>query len=149
MNTLSLGRFCGKGPVFSILFLLVLVTSLWGSEPLVFEDEAQAERFRLLTVELRCLVCQNQTLADSDAPLANDLRLEIFKMLQAGQSDEEIKTFLVDRYGDFVLYRPPLDGNTLFLWFMPGLLLVAGGLLLVNRIRKQASLEGPEGDRDG
>ena len=88
-------------------------------EPLVFSSTEQEARFKDLTLELRCLVCQNQNLADSDAPLAQDLRKEIFDMLQAGEGDEEIKTFMVERYGDFVLYRPRLTPATVFLWFSP------------------------------
>lgn len=107
------------------------------SEPLVFESAEQEARFNELTAELRCLVCQNQTLADSDAELAADLRQEIFGMMQAGRSDAEIKTFLVDRYGDFVLYRPPVQTNTLALWLMPFLLLFIGGLVVVFAVRKR------------
>lgn len=93
-------------------------------EPLVFADLEQEMRFNQLTLELRCLVCQNQNLADSDAPLAQDLRKEIYDMLQAGKNDDEIKSFMVERYGDFVLYRPPVQGNTLALWAMPGAILL-------------------------
>jgi cytochrome c-type biogenesis protein CcmH len=106
-------------------------------EPLVFASTEQEARFKHLTVELRCLVCQNQNLADSDAPLAQDLRKEIFDMLQAGKGDEEIKTFMVDRYGDFVLYRPPVQGNTLLLWVMPALFLFVGAIAVVVAVRKR------------
>jgi len=124
-------------------FLWVLAAPLLAQEPLVFEDAAQEERYNQLTLELRCLVCQNQNLADSDAPLAQDLRKEIHEMMVGGQSDEQIKTFLVDRYGDFVLYRPPMQGNTLALWVMPILLLVGGAVVVFftvrNRNRKLAA----------
>jgi cytochrome c-type biogenesis protein CcmH len=106
-------------------------------EPLVFSSTEQEERFKDLTLELRCLVCQNQNLADSDAPLAQDLRKEIFDMLQAGQGDEEIKTFMVERYGDFVLYRPPVQGNTLALWAMPVLFLFVGAIAVFVAVRKR------------
>lgn len=106
-------------------------------EPLVFTSVEQEERFKDLTLELRCLVCQNQNLADSDAPLAQDLRREIFDMLQAGQGDEEIKTFMVERYGDFVLYRPPVQGNTLALWAMPVLFLLVGAVAVFVAVRKR------------
>ncbi|HET6593562.1 MAG TPA: cytochrome c-type biogenesis protein, partial [Xanthomonadales bacterium] len=96
---------------FSLL-LLFLAAPLSAQEPLVFEDAAQEARYNDLTLELRCLVCQNQNLADSDAPLAQDLRREIYGMMMAGQTDEQIKSFMVDRYGDFVLYRPPVQANT-------------------------------------
>jgi cytochrome c-type biogenesis protein CcmH len=106
-------------------------------EPLVFSSTEQEERFKDLTLELRCLVCQNQNLADSDAPLAQDLRKEIFDMLQAGEGDEEIKTFMVERYGDFVLYRPPVQGNTLALWAMPVLFLFVGAIAVFVAVRKR------------
>jgi len=106
-------------------------------EPLVFTSTEQEDRFKQLTVELRCLVCQNQNLADSDAPLAQDLRKEIHDMLVAGKGDEEIKSFMVDRYGDFVLYRPPVQGNTLALWAMPALFLFVGGIAVIVAVRKR------------
>ena len=131
-----------KKLVQSILVMLtvLLVGTTLAKEPLVFKDDAQEARYNQLALELRCLVCQNQNLADSDAPLAQDLRKEMFDMLQAGQSNDEIKSFLVDRYGDFVLYRPPLKGNTMALWLMPGILFVGGGLVLVFIVRKRARL---------
>ena len=97
-------------------------------------------RFNQLTLELRCLVCQNQNLADSDAPLAQDLRKEIYDMLQAGKNDEEIKSFMVERYGDFVLYRPPVQGNTLALWVMPGVILLIGAIGVFVVIRRRNRL---------
>ena len=126
-----------------ILFLCVCLLTVgvtWAKEPLVFKDAAQEARFATLTQELRCLVCQNQSLADSDAPLAQDLRKEIHQMLQSGSSNEQIKTFLVDRYGDFVLYRPPVQGNTFVLWLMPLGLLVFGGLTVALVIRRHNRL---------
>lgn len=106
-------------------------------EPLVFDSPEQEERFNELTAELRCLVCQNQSLADSDAVLAQDLRNEVFVMLQQGNSNEEIKRFLVDRYGDFVLYRPPVRKDTLLLWLSPLLLLTAGGVIMAFTISRR------------
>jgi cytochrome c-type biogenesis protein CcmH len=103
--------------------------------PLNFATAEQEQRFQDLTEELRCLVCQNQTLADSDAPLAQDLRQEIHDMLMDGQSDDEIRTFLVERYGDFVLYRPAMKGNTLLLWLAPVLLLLLGGAVVARAVR--------------
>jgi cytochrome c-type biogenesis protein CcmH len=82
-------------------------------------------------------VCQNQNLADSDAPLAHSLREEIYEMMMAGQDNEQIKTFLVDRYGDFVLYRPEMQGNTLLLWLAPGILLVLGAIALFFTVRSR------------
>ncbi len=91
--------------------------------------QAERERFHALAEELRCLVCQNQTLADSDAALAADLRREVEELMLAGRSDDDIKAHLVERYGDFVLYRPPLQRNTWLLWAGPFGLLVVGGLV--------------------
>jgi cytochrome c-type biogenesis protein CcmH len=92
-------------------------------------DAALDARLKRLELTLRCLVCQNQTLADSDAPLAADLRREIREIAQAGKSDDEIRTFLTSRYGDFVLYDPPVQRNTFVLWFGPFALLVAGAAI--------------------
>ncbi|QLF94553.1 cytochrome c-type biogenesis protein CcmH [Pseudomonas sp. ABC1] len=104
-----------------------------------FRDEAERARYRILVEELRCPKCQNQNIADSNAPIAMDLRQEIFRMLEEGKSNEEIVDFLVARYGDFVLYRPPLNDKTLLLWYGPGILLLGGfavlAVILVRRRR--------------
>ncbi len=109
-------------------------------EPMVFESQLQEDRFKQLTQELRCLVCQNQNLADSDAQLAHDLRAEVHEMLIAGNSDDEIKQFMVERYGDFVLYRPPVQQNTYLLWLAPMVLLFIGALILRANIKKRSAL---------
>jgi cytochrome c-type biogenesis protein CcmH len=114
--------------------------------PLEFENAQQEQRFQQLTEELRCVVCQNQTLADSDAPLAHDLRAEIHEMMLQGQSDDQIRTFLVDRYGDFVLYRPAVKGNTLLLWLAPAILLLLGALVVFFAVRRHRLL--PEESTD-
>jgi cytochrome c-type biogenesis protein CcmH len=93
------------------------------------QETASPERLKRLSEELRCLVCQNQTLADSNADLAVDLKRQIETLLAQGQSDNQIRDYLVARYGDFVLYRPPLQGNTLLLWIGPFAMLAGGGLL--------------------
>ena len=130
----------------TLLFVLLLAAgaAALAQEPLVFDDAAQEERYNALTLELRCTVCQNQSLADSDAPLAQDLRAEIYEMMMAGRSDDEIKTFMIERYGDFVLYRPPMQGNTIALWALPIVLLFFGALVVFftvrNRNRKLAAL---------
>ncbi len=96
-------------------------------------------RFQHLIKEIRCLVCQNQSLADSHAELAQDLRQEIYEMMKAGKSDREIIAFLVNRYGDFVLYRPPVKPTTYLLWYGPAILAVAGlGLLFILIWRRRA-----------
>lgn len=101
-----------------------------------FDDPAQFDRYRMLTEELRCPKCQNQNIADSNAPIAGDLRAEVYQMLQAGQSDEQIVDFMLARYGDFVLYKPRLSAGTLLLWFGPLLFLMAGGVTLFVMIRR-------------
>ncbi|MGE0312660.1 MAG: cytochrome c-type biogenesis protein CcmH [Lautropia sp.] len=93
------------------------------------DDLVSSDRFRHLASELRCLVCQNQTLADSNAPLAMDLRIEVTRLMREGKSDSQIKRFLVDRYGEFVLYRPSLSGRNAVLWFGPFALLAIGALV--------------------
>ena len=121
----------------TVLFALLLAAgaAALAQEPLVFDDAAQEERYNALTMELRCTVCQNQSLADSDAPLAQDLRAEIYDMMMAGRSDEQIKTFMIERYGDFVLYRPPVQGNTLALWVIPVALLFLGAVAVFFVVR--------------
>ncbi|MFN0184446.1 MAG: cytochrome c-type biogenesis protein [Aquabacterium sp.] len=105
----------------------MLLALLAAASALADSGTAETDRLHALAAELRCLVCQNESLADSHAPLALDLKREIRAQMSAGRSDDEIRTFLVQRYGDFVTYRPPLDGRTLLLWAAP-LLLLAGGL---------------------
>ena len=98
-----------------------------------FRDDAERARYAELTKELRCPKCQNQDIADSNAPIAADLRKEIFRMLGEGQSNQQIIDFMVDRYGDFVRYKPALSAKTWLLWFGPAGLL-AGGLLVIGVI---------------
>jgi len=107
-------------------------------DPMPFRDAGEERRFAALLAELRCMVCQNQSLADSDAGLARDLRNEVFELMRDGKSDTEIREFLVSRYGDFVLYRPPVKGATLALWFGPVLVLTAGGFVLITTLRRRA-----------
>lgn len=103
-------------------------------------DPAFEARFKKLSSELRCLVCQNETLADSRADLAIDLRNEILQQMKAGKTDQEIIAFLTARYGDFVLYRPPLKPTTYLLWFGPFALLILGFLFLYRYLRERAGL---------
>ena len=106
-------------------------------EAFKFETKAEEQHFRELIEELRCLVCQNQSLADSDAELAHDLRAEVYEMIQAGKSDDEIVDFLVTRYGDFVLYNPPVKPANYLIWFGPFVLLLVAAFLLLRAIRRQ------------
>ena len=108
-------------------------------QPLEFRNAAEEQRFHALTVELRCVMCQNQSLADSDAPIAHDLRREVFNLMREGRSDAEIKTFLVERYGEFVLYRPRFGGGTLLLWLGPVVVLLGGIAVVAVVVRRRAS----------
>ena len=116
--------------------------------PPVFRDGFEEARFRQLTHELRCVMCQNQSLADSNAQIAHDLRREVLQLMNAGQSDAQIKTYLVSRYGEFVLYRPQVERSTWPLWFGPLLLLVVGMLIVVRVVRRR-SASGPPPTDDG
>ncbi len=103
------------------------------------EDAAFERRVQKVSEELRCLVCQNQTIADSNADLAVDLKNQVRERLKQGASEKEVIAFMTERYGDFVLYRPPVKGTTLLLWFGPGLLLVGGLIALFMRLRRRAA----------
>ncbi|MDR2012623.1 MAG: cytochrome c-type biogenesis protein CcmH [Rhodanobacter sp.] len=108
-------------------------------DPLPFKDRAQELRFQELTKQLRCLVCQNESLNDSSAPLAADLRRDVFAQMQAGKSDADIKQWLTARYSDFVLYDPPLRGGTWLLWFGPFLVLLVSAMAAVVIVRRRAA----------
>lgn len=116
----------------SLSFLLVLVCSLFaaqlsaGTEVYAFDNDQQRERFQRFTHELRCPKCQSQTLAGSDSMISQDLKRELHRLIREGKSDREVVDFMVSRYGDFVLYRPPLQSNTYLLWFGPALLMFIG-----------------------
>ncbi|MES2219153.1 MAG: cytochrome c-type biogenesis protein [Pseudomonadota bacterium] len=123
------------------LFMLwVILWSSWNvyaaQDVYQFATSEQSQRFEQLTSQLRCLVCQNQTLAESNAPLANDLRKQIFEKISHGQTDIEILDYLVTRYGNFILYNPPLNSETWLLWFAPALLLLGGLFYLLYYLRK-------------
>lgn len=103
----------------------------------VLADPALEARARALSAELRCMVCQNQSIDDSDAPLARDLRVLLRERLSAGDSDEQVIDFLVARYGDFILLRPPVAWNTILLWAVPPAVLVIGGLVALPLFRRR------------
>lgn len=125
--------------IWVVLILLSLSGPAWASEAKPLADDPVAEaRLKHLAVELRCLVCQNQTLADSNAPLAEDLRREVREMIAKNMSDQEIIEFLTARYGDFVLYRPPLKATTTLLWVGPFVLLLVGATALIITLRRRA-----------
>jgi cytochrome c-type biogenesis protein CcmH len=104
-----------------------------------FEDPEMQARYEKISSEVRCLVCQNQTIKDSNAFLAGDLRREIRRLLTEGKSDAEVYDFLVTRYGEFVLYRPRMRGKTLVLWIAPFLLIAVGGIVAVKVVRGRMS----------
>lgn len=112
--------------------------------PLQFRNAAEAQRFHDLVVELRCVMCQNQSLADSNAKIAGDLRGEILQLMRHGQSDAQIEQFLVARYGEFVLYKPRVEGRTWLLWFGPALMLLAGGALVAGIVRRRSRAAVPD-----
>jgi cytochrome c-type biogenesis protein CcmH len=127
-------------PRLVALLLLLFAASVAAKEaPPAAADPVLEKRVMALAEELRCLVCQNQTLADSNAPLAEDLRNQLREKMREGKSDAEVVDFLVERYGDFVLYRPPLKPTTLLLWFGPLLLLAAGFVVLLRRVLRRRS----------
>jgi cytochrome c-type biogenesis protein CcmH len=126
-----------------LLFGLIFCLSAQGMEIRQFDDADKQQRYESLIKELRCLVCQNQSLADSDADLAKDLRDEVYNIIQSGKNEQEAVQFLVDRYGDFVLYRPPLKTTTSLLWLGPLVLLLVGAAFLLRQ-SKRRSLEQNE-----
>ena len=114
-----------------------------------FDDPVLQHRYEAINRELRCLVCQNQTIADSNATLAQDLRREVREMIAAGNTDAEIREFMIERYGDFVLYRPRMTAQNFLLWAAPALLLLVGAVVVVRVVRRKAQEsqlepEGPE-----
>lgn len=134
-----------KSWISAVALSLALVASSQAAiDTYEFASEAERQRYRSLVEELRCPKCQNQNIADSDAPIAMDLREQIFRMLEEGQSNEQIVEFLVSRYGDFVLYKPPVTARTLLLWYGPAVLLGAGfvllGVIVLRRRGKSATL---------
>ncbi len=119
------------------LFFILCSTPLMAIEVYDFQTKEQETLYQELTKELRCLVCQNQNLADSDAGLAKDLKDQVAEFVIAGQDAQTIKQYMVERYGDFVTYDPPLNASTLFLWFSPLLVFLIGGIVLFINIRKK------------
>jgi cytochrome c-type biogenesis protein CcmH len=136
-------------------FILVLLTFaflqtsnavLAGEAKPLAEDPVLEARLKAMSHELRCLVCQNQTLSDSSAPLAEDLRREIRAQMREGKTDQEVIDYLVARYGDFVRYRPPVNNSTALLWFGPFLILIIGGFVLYRVLKKHAGVDEIKGE---
>ena len=122
-----------------IIIILVILSSVFtasAADTYVFKDEVTEKRYRALVKELRCPKCQNQNLADSNSPIAKDLRNEVYELLAQGKADKEIVDFMVARYGDFVLYRPKVSNVTYVLWFGPAILLLIGVIVVVLILRR-------------
>lgn len=126
-----------------VAMLLALAAHAIDTEQ-AFEDEAQQARYERLSRELRCLQCRSETIADSNASLARDLRRQLRELMAAGKSDEEITQYMTERYSDYVLYKPPLTARTLLLWSAPILLVLGGATLAIVVILRKSRL--PEDD---
>jgi len=129
-----------KHVVLILLLALCFGGSLIAKEAQPNEDPKIEARMKALTEQLRCLVCQNETLADSRADLAEDLRQQIREQMRAGKTDQEILAFLTQRYGDFVLYNPPIKSTTYLLWFGPFILLITGAGVLFRYLKHRREL---------
>ena len=130
-----------------LLFIVILIMSVncYGVDYRQLADTKQQESYDTLTKELRCLVCQNQTIADSNAELAADLRRQVYEMLEKGKSRDEIVQFMTDRYGDFVLYKPAFKGKTTILWVAPIVFLLMGLITVFSFIRRKKALANLQG----
>ena len=129
-----------KFGLLAIVALLAFAPAFAIDEEKAFDDPVLQARYDKLISETRCLKCQNQSIKDSNVFLAADLRREIRRMIAEGKTDDEIQTFLVERYGEFALYRPRMTGKTLMLWVAPFLLVVVGGFTLFRVVRHRMSL---------
>ncbi len=124
--------------ILIVVLFCTLTSGSWAKEAeLLAEDPVVEQRLISISEEMRCLVCQNESLAGSRADLALDLRRELRELITQGKSDEEIRTFMVDRYGDFVLYRPPVRPTTWLLWLGPFILLIGGVIILLRYVRRR------------
>ncbi|TAK94177.1 MAG: cytochrome c-type biogenesis protein CcmH [Aquabacterium sp.] len=137
------------GLALSLHIALPLQQTAWAGEAaLLAENPEQEARMMTIASELRCLVCQNQTIADSHSGLAGDLRQEIREQLQRGQNEQQIRDYMTARYGNFILYRPPVDRSTALLWFGPGLLAVGGLAFLWWTLRRRSRMQADAFDPD-
>jgi len=137
--------------IAALAFMTLSTSALAIDSEQAFDDPELQARYEKLVAEVRCVTCQNQNIKDSNAFIASDLRREIRRMIGEGKSNEEIKSFLVTRYGDFVLYRPRFEGKTLALWIAPFLLVLFGGFALVRVVRHRMTLpieDGPDANGD-
>lgn len=130
-----------------VLLLMLSMPALAAIDVYQFDNEQQEQRFRILSEELRCPKCQNQSIADSDAGIAQDMRTRVHTMILEGKSDEDIVDYFVSRYGDFVSYRPPVNAGTSILWLRPILLLLGGGVVIVLLLRNASRKAAAEDER--
>ncbi|WP_323774594.1 cytochrome c-type biogenesis protein [Alcanivorax sp.] len=130
-----------------VLLLMLSMPALAAIDVYQFDNEQQEQRFRILSEELRCPKCQNQSIADSDAGIAQDMRTRVHTMILEGKSDEDIVDYFVSRYGDFVSYRPPVNAGTSILWLGPILLLLGGGVVIVLLLRNASRKAAAEDER--
>jgi cytochrome c-type biogenesis protein CcmH len=126
------------------LLMVLAVAGAWAQPvgdpaPLRFANPVEEQRFHALVTELRCVMCQNQSLADSNAQIAHDLRREVLVLMRQGKTDAQIRDYLVARYGEFVLYKPRVEATTWLLWFGPALLLLVGGFVVARIVRRHAA----------
>lgn len=135
--------------VLSFLGALLLSFSvLASSEVLRFDNDTQEQQFRELTMQLRCPKCQNNSIADSNSMIASDMRQKVYELMQQGQTKEQVVDYMVDRYGYFVTYEPPITPFTLLLWLLPALFLAAGAWMIIRRARRIRSAKEPMSEQD-
>jgi len=134
-----------RAGLFALVAALV-VSSAFAIDPAELPDPEQQKRYLALSHELRCMQCQNQSIADSPVNLAGDLRREVRDLVVAGKSDEEIRQFMVDRYGDFILFRPRVSARTLWLWSAPFVLILIGGVVAYRVVRQRSRLVDSDSD---
>ncbi|KFF63907.1 cytochrome c-type biogenesis protein [Pectobacterium brasiliense] len=135
--------------VLSFLGALLLSFSvLASSEVLRFDNDAQEQQFRELTMQLRCPKCQNNSIADSNSMIASDMRQKVYELMQQGQTKEQVVDYMVDRYGYFVTYEPPITPFTILLWLLPALFLAAGAWMIIRCARRIRSAKEPMSEQD-
>ncbi|MEI7085748.1 cytochrome c-type biogenesis protein [Pectobacterium versatile] len=135
--------------VLSFLSALLLSFSvLASSEVLRFDNDTQEQQFRELTMQLRCPKCQNNSIADSNSMIASDMRQKVYELMQQGQTKEQVVDYMVDRYGYFVTYEPPITPFTVLLWFLPALFLAVGSWVIIRRARRIRSAKEPMSEQD-
>ncbi|MBE5202422.1 cytochrome c-type biogenesis protein CcmH [Pectobacterium sp. FL60-S17] len=135
--------------VLSFLGALLLSFSvLASSEVLRFDNDTQEQQFRELTMQLRCPKCQNNSIADSNSMIASDMRQKVYELMQQGQTKEQVVDYMVDRYGYFVTYEPPITPFTILLWLLPALFLAAGAWMIIRRARRIRSVKEPMSEQD-